>query len=175
MCVYEALGRQAHGTGRDRDGRRIDVELTAQQREQLTEIFELFDTDGGGTVDRHELDAAMFALGFQTDAAPGRGGEGEGGARGGTGLDMRLVDTDGSQSITLEEFTSLMKGELISSDPLEGVWAAFATLSRPDGGGWGGSTANLAQVAGHGSCHHACYTSLVVSLFYEFNRCFFFF
>ena len=48
----------------------------------------------------------------------------------GSALDLSLVDTDGSQSITLEEFTALMKGELISSDPLEGVWAAFSTLSR---------------------------------------------
>ncbi len=32
---------------------------------QIKEIFDLFDTDGGGTIDRRELDLAMVALGFQ--------------------------------------------------------------------------------------------------------------
>ncbi len=32
---------------------------------QIREIFDLFDTDGGGTIDRGELDFAMSALGFQ--------------------------------------------------------------------------------------------------------------
>ncbi len=32
---------------------------------QIREIFELFDTDGGGSIDRGELDFAMSALGFQ--------------------------------------------------------------------------------------------------------------
>jgi Ca2+-binding EF-hand superfamily protein len=32
---------------------------------QIKEIFDLFDTDGGGYIDRRELDLAMVALGFQ--------------------------------------------------------------------------------------------------------------
>ena len=33
---------------------------------QISEIFNLFDTDGGGTIDRGEIDFAMNALGFHS-------------------------------------------------------------------------------------------------------------
>ncbi len=35
---------------------------------QIHEIFNLFDTDGGGTIDMGELDFAMSALGFSAKA-----------------------------------------------------------------------------------------------------------
>ena len=68
--------------------------LVGQER-QLAEIFELFDTDGGGTMDREEFRTAMLALGFQ-------GGSDR--------LELDQVDDDGV--LTLEEFMALMKGEL---------------------------------------------------------------
>ena len=34
---------------------------------QIQEIFELFDTDGGGTIDHKELEFAMIALGFRSE------------------------------------------------------------------------------------------------------------
>ncbi len=40
--------------------------LSSAQAAQIREIFELFDTDGGGCIDQHELQFAMTALGFQT-------------------------------------------------------------------------------------------------------------
>ena len=42
--------------------------LSEEQEAQIREIFLLFDTDGGGTIDTRELNFAMIALGFQ--AAP---------------------------------------------------------------------------------------------------------
>ena len=75
---------------------------SSEQERQLAEIFDLFDTDGGGTMDRDEFSAAMLALGFQG----GGGGTSEGGGR----LDLDQVDDDGV--LTLEEFMALMKGEL---------------------------------------------------------------
>jgi hypothetical protein len=36
---------------------------------QISEIFNLFDTDGGGTIDMGELDFAMNALGFRSTQA----------------------------------------------------------------------------------------------------------
>ena len=36
--------------------------------------------------------------------------------------------------VTLEEFKSLMKGELSGRDPMEAVLAVFAALSRPPAG-----------------------------------------
>jgi hypothetical protein len=38
---------------------------------QISEIFNLFDTDGGGSIDLGELDFAMNALGFRAKQADG--------------------------------------------------------------------------------------------------------
>jgi Ca2+-binding EF-hand superfamily protein len=38
---------------------------------QIHEIFNLFDTDGGGTIDLRELDFAMSALGFRAKKVDG--------------------------------------------------------------------------------------------------------
>ncbi|GJN20465.1 hypothetical protein PR202_gb07846 [Eleusine coracana subsp. coracana] len=39
--------------------------LTAQKRKEIKEAFDLFDTDGSGTIDAKELNVAMRALGFE--------------------------------------------------------------------------------------------------------------
>ena len=81
------------------------MRLAGQER-QLAEIFDLFDTDGGGTMDRDEFRAAMLALGFQ-------GGSGKS-----NGLELDQVDDDGV--LTQEEFMALMKGELTGQVGFEG-------------------------------------------------------
>jgi Ca2+-binding EF-hand superfamily protein len=105
------------------------IALSEQQIAQIREIFELFDTDGGGTIDRHELSVAMYALGFKDVIARGIGQKHE--WAGQAGLSKR-----GTESITLEEFTSLMKGEINGRDPLEDIRAIFVVLqtahSQPD-------------------------------------------
>merc|ERR1719229_1414999 len=39
-------------------------ELTEEQKQEIKEAFELFDTDRSGSIDYHELKVAMRALGF---------------------------------------------------------------------------------------------------------------
>ncbi|GAU45179.1 hypothetical protein TSUD_178720, partial [Trifolium subterraneum] len=39
--------------------------LTPQKKQEIKEAFELFDTDGSGTIDAKELNVAMRALGFE--------------------------------------------------------------------------------------------------------------
>ena len=86
----------------------ISVDLSTQEQAQITEIFELFDTDGTGTVDSHELDAAMYALGFQPALARPDSRRSSSGS-------LSPVSVHGSKSVTLEEFTRLMKGEIAVS------------------------------------------------------------
>ena len=104
---------------------RQQLSLSQQQEDQIREVFGLFDTDGGGTMDRQELRIAMRALGFQ-----------------GTKLEdghlesqkvLDAIDTDGSNSISLDEFTAMMKGELLVVNPLDEIRAIFTVLSCIDG------------------------------------------
>lgn len=44
-------------------------ELTDEQKQEIKEAFELFDTDKDGYVDYHELKVAMRALGFDLKKA----------------------------------------------------------------------------------------------------------
>ena len=98
--------------------------LSGAQATQIREIFELFDTDGGGCIDQKELQFAMTALGFQTQ-------ENKRGDKHKEALEvMRTLVDDGK--VTLEEFTALMTGELSGQDPYEEARCAFALLSRPD-------------------------------------------
>jgi Ca2+-binding EF-hand superfamily protein len=99
------------------------ITLSATQSEQIREIFELFDTDGGGCIDRGELDFAMVALGFQKKQR----------AR-----NARLQNTNSEMldsmmedgTVTLDEFEALMTGELGGRNPVETLLAVFAVLSN---------------------------------------------
>ena len=45
--------------------KRIRNELTEEQRQEIKEAFDLFDSEGKGAIDAKELKVAMRALGFQ--------------------------------------------------------------------------------------------------------------
>lgn len=45
------------------------ADLTDEQRQEIREAFELFDTDKDGAIDYHELKVAMRALGFDLKKA----------------------------------------------------------------------------------------------------------
>jgi Ca2+-binding EF-hand superfamily protein len=104
---------------------RLQIALSSTQEAQIREIFELFDTDGGGTIDRHEIDFAMVALGFQsTNKKSGRGQRHHA-----TANILDTITADGH--VTLEEFVKLMTGhEASGSDPMRAVATAFAVMSR---------------------------------------------
>jgi Ca2+-binding EF-hand superfamily protein len=73
-------------------------------------------------MDRQELSVAMYALGFKDAGARGLGQKN----------DWAGPNTQGSDSITLEEFTSLMKGEINGRDPLEDIRSIFFVLQKSD-------------------------------------------
>ena len=97
-----------------------DAVLTRQDQ-QIKEIFELFDKDGGGTIDKKELHAAMYALGFHRSCDDGRNSNGS--------FFLKEHDSTWEGSICLEEFSALMKGELTGQDPLDMIKTIFSALS----------------------------------------------
>jgi Ca2+-binding EF-hand superfamily protein len=124
------------------NSKQFSIELSKDQQAQIKEIFQLFDTDGGGTIDTHELSAAMVALGFQSrkpTASAGKVLDRDVSFSSRTGsvenfgdevLEATASHDSGMpNSINLEEFTALMKGELLGRDPQEEIHATFAAFS----------------------------------------------
>jgi Ca2+-binding EF-hand superfamily protein len=100
------------------------ISLSAAQQNQIREIFELFDTDGGGFIDKKELQFAMSALGFQAEAHLKE-------KKTETANLLDSILSDGT--VTLAEFSALMTGEVLGSNPYEELQAVFAALSMSDG------------------------------------------
>ncbi len=110
------------------------IALSKTQEAQIREMFNLFDTDGGGSIDRKELDFALDALGFQEKKSmfpsfPTRNTHKA--ASSSTKELMDSIMSDGA--MTLEEFSTVMMGEITSQSPMEDVQAVFSLLSRADG------------------------------------------
>jgi len=75
--------------------------LSEDEIEEIREAFNLFDTDGSGTIDPKELKAAMQSLGFE--------------AKNQTIYQMiGDIDKDGSGSIDFEEFLDMMTAKMVS-------------------------------------------------------------
>ena len=68
----QALSRAMYGSSAAQKAKRrthARPELTDEQKQEIKEAFELFDTDKDGCVDYHELKVAMRALGFDMKKA----------------------------------------------------------------------------------------------------------
>jgi len=92
-------------------------ELTEDQLTDIKEAFELFDTDGSGSIDSKELKVAMKQLGFDTSEEE---------------IDrmIRDVDADDSGEIDLEEFMSMMTKKMLNRDHKEEMMALFRFFDR---------------------------------------------
>lgn len=58
------LGSNKNVAQNNMTNKRRRQELTDEQKQEIKEAFDLFDTDKTGTIDYHELKVAMRALGF---------------------------------------------------------------------------------------------------------------
>ena len=97
--------------------------LNSAQIAQIEEIFNMFDTDGGGYIDSRELDMALVAMGFQRkNANPKRQSNMDN-----TSQMIQTIAADGS--VSLEEFTALMMGEISGRDSMDNLHSVFHVLS----------------------------------------------
>merc|ERR1711881_209495 len=85
---------------------------TDEQVQQIAQAFQLFDTDGSGTIETQELKIAMRALGFEPKQEE---------------IDkiVRDVDDDGSGSVDFPEFLDMMAHKILNRDPIEEINKAF--------------------------------------------------
>lgn len=86
--------------------------LTDAQRADLTEAFNLFDTDGSGAIDAAELCTAMAALGFNPKRSE---------------IDkmVKEMDKDGDATIDLEEFMIMLAEKMNQQDGKEEMLKGF--------------------------------------------------
>ncbi|KAK3521816.1 hypothetical protein QTP70_018548, partial [Hemibagrus guttatus] len=107
-------------------------ELTDEQKDEIKEVFELFDTDKDKEIDYHELKVAMRALGFEVKKAD-------------VMSILKDFDRGGSGKITYEIFKEVVTDRILNRDPKEEVLKAFKLFDDDDSGKI--SLKNLRRVA----------------------------
>mmetsp|Transcript_7370 Transcript_7370/g.16895 ORF Transcript_7370/g.16895 Transcript_7370/m.16895 type:complete len:175 (-) Transcript_7370:262-786(-) len=86
--------------------------LSQDEIDELYEAFNLFDSDGGGTIDIKELKAAMQSLGFESKNVDI--------------MDLISdVDKDGSGEIDFDEFLDMMTAQITADTSREDIQKMF--------------------------------------------------
>merc|ERR1719161_2888437 len=109
-------------------GGKKQKELTDEQKQEIKEAFDLFDTDGSGNIDSKELKVAMLALGFEPKKEEIQkmisdvDDDGSGTIEYEEFLKMMTdVDDDGSGTIEYEEFLKMMTHKILNRDPKDEI------------------------------------------------------
>eukprot|EP01016_Furgasonia_blochmanni_P008111 TRINITY_DN13256_c0_g1_i3.p2 TRINITY_DN13256_c0_g1~~TRINITY_DN13256_c0_g1_i3.p2 ORF type:complete len:167 (-),score=90.22 TRINITY_DN13256_c0_g1_i3:11-511(-) len=88
------------------------TELTEEQRQEIKEAFDLFDTEGSGVIDAKELKVAMRALGFEPKKEEVK-------------RMIAEIDKEGKGVIEFQDFLDLMTVKMAERDPKEEILKAF--------------------------------------------------
>ena len=89
--------------------------------QELREAFDLFDTDGSGSIDTKELQVALRALGFDSKKEKVR-------------KMIADIDLDGSGTIDFEEFVEMMTGKMGDRDSPEEIRRVFKLFDDDETG-----------------------------------------
>merc|ERR1712023_196176 len=87
-------------------------DLSEEQKQEIREAFDLFDTDGSGAIDAKELKVAMRALGFEPKKDEIR-------------KMISDIDKDGDGTIDFDEFMMMMTAKMSEKEPREEIAKAF--------------------------------------------------
>ncbi|CAM9258822.1 unnamed protein product [Chrysoparadoxa australica] len=90
--------------------------------EEIKEAFNLFDTEGKGSIDIRELKAGFRALGFQVKKAELRGM-------------LSDIGKEGAASVTFNEFVEMVTPKVLARDPKEEIMKIFALFDEDNTGG----------------------------------------
>uniref|UniRef100_A0A8D0GMB4 Calglandulin n=1 Tax=Sphenodon punctatus TaxID=8508 RepID=A0A8D0GMB4_SPHPU len=96
-------------------------ELTEDQKQEIREAFDLFDTDGTGNIDVKELKVAMRALGFEPKKEE---------------IKKMILDIDkeGTGKISFNDFLSVMTQKMAEKDSKEEILKAFKLFDDDETG-----------------------------------------
>merc|ERR1719454_604870 len=102
-------------------GGKKQKELTEEQKQEIREAFDLFDTDGSGSIDAKELKVAMRALGFEPTKEEIK-------------KMINDIDKDGSGTIDFNEFLQMMTAKMSERDSTEEILKAFRLFDDDETG-----------------------------------------
>merc|ERR1711898_74210 len=104
------------------DKRAADLKnLTEEQKGELREAFDLFDTDGSGAVDFTELHTAMKALGFEPKKEE-------------VAKMVKEMDKDGDATVDFEEFCIMLAEKMNQKDGKEEIMKGFKLFDDDNSG-----------------------------------------
>ncbi|KAB0399219.1 hypothetical protein E2I00_000075, partial [Balaenoptera physalus] len=116
----------------DKTKRKKRRELSEEQKQEIKDAFELFDTDKDEAIDYHELKVAMRALGFDVKKAD-------------VLKILKDYDREATGKITFEDFNEVVTDWILERDPHEEILKAFKLFDDDDSGKI--SLRNLRRVA----------------------------
>ncbi|XP_032012744.1 centrin-3 isoform X3 [Hylobates moloch] len=94
-------------------------ELSEEQKQEIKDAFELFDTDKDEAIDYHELKVAMRALGFDVKKAD-------------VLKILKDYDREATGKITFEDFNEVVTDWILERDPHEEILKAFKLFDDDD-------------------------------------------
>ncbi|EGR33088.1 hypothetical protein IMG5_062100 [Ichthyophthirius multifiliis] len=121
-----------YSPNKNRIKRKQKQELTEEQRQEIKEAFDLFDTEKTGTVDYHELKVIMRALGFDVRKQE-------------VLQIIKEYDRDETGHIQYADFVEIMTQRYNDRDPTEEILKAFKLFDEDNSGKI--SLRNLKRVA----------------------------
>jgi len=98
-----------------------EPELTEEQKHEIREAFDLFDSDGSGRIDVKELKVAMRALGFEPKREELK-------------RMIAEVDTSATGTLDLNDFFRIMTAKMAERDSREEILKAFRLFDEDDTG-----------------------------------------
>lgn len=110
---------QTASTARKKSGPKF--ELSDEQRQDIKEAFDLFDSEGTGMIDTKELKVAIRALGFEPKKEEIK-------------KMIAEIDKDGTGKISFEDFLSLMTVKMAEKDSKEEILKAFRLFDDDETG-----------------------------------------
>lgn len=109
------------GTGGRKKVAGPKFELSEEQKNDIKEAFDLFDTEGTGKIDTKELKVAMRALGFEPKKEEIK-------------KMIADVDKEGSGKLSYDDFLTLMSVKMAEKDSKEEIMKAFRLFDDDETG-----------------------------------------
>nr|XP_058147926.1 centrin-2-like [Dasypus novemcinctus] len=97
------------------------TELTEEQKQEIWEVFYLFDADGIGTIDVKELKVAMRALGFEPKKEEIK-------------KMICKIDKEGRGKMNFSDFLTVMTQKMSEKDTKEEMLKAFKLFNYDEAG-----------------------------------------